>query len=72
MHFSIDLQPNEETFLAFHYPYPYEKTQIYLRTLKESLASQRRIYFTNERLIESLEGRAVNLVTLTDSSMASE
>ena len=60
--------PNETTFFALAYPFSYTDLQNLLATYENNYESHTQIYFRREFLINSVEGRRVDLLTITGNN----
>eukprot|EP00656_Telonema_subtile_P044082 TRINITY_DN5038_c0_g1_i1.p1 TRINITY_DN5038_c0_g1~~TRINITY_DN5038_c0_g1_i1.p1 ORF type:complete len:527 (+),score=92.39 TRINITY_DN5038_c0_g1_i1:236-1816(+) len=56
---------NERTYIAFTYPYSYQQCQDRLADIEGQYADHETIYCHRELLVASLEGRRVDLLTIT-------
>ena len=56
---------DEEVFFAFTYPYGYEQCQEMLASLDAKFGHHASVYYKRELLCESLEGKRVDLLTIT-------
>ena len=57
---------DEEVFFAFTYPYGYEQCQEMLASLDAKFGHHASVYYKRELLCESLEGKRVDLLTITN------
>jgi hypothetical protein len=54
-----------ETAFAFAYPHSYEESQHLLHTIVKTTSPGKDVYFHNELMIMSPQGRNINLVTIS-------
>eukprot|EP00826_Nyctotherus_ovalis_P041959 TRINITY_DN4276_c0_g10_i1.p3 TRINITY_DN4276_c0_g10~~TRINITY_DN4276_c0_g10_i1.p3 ORF type:complete len:126 (+),score=25.82 TRINITY_DN4276_c0_g10_i1:460-837(+) len=69
---SFDCQPDEATYFALTYPFSYTDCQNLLAEYQQKYEKNQRIYFYRERLVDSVEGRRVDLVTITGRETGAE
>ena len=61
----FDTDPKEVTYFALTYPFSYSDCQNLLNKYEKSFANHPKIYFHRELLVKSLQGRRVDLITIT-------
>ena len=60
-----NLNPEDNVFFAFSYPFSYEESQNYLNQLQKQFLFDSDIYFHREIITKSPENRNIDLVTIT-------
>lgn len=62
---AFNCRPDEATYFALTYPFSYADCQNLLAEYEQKYEKSGRVYFYRERLVDSVEGRRVDLVTVT-------
>ena len=60
-----NIKPSDHIFIAYTYPYNMKDVEYSTREVQEKCKANEAIYFNREQLTESLEGRPVELITLS-------
>ena len=63
---------NQTTYFAFTYPFSYEDSLKKTDELQQKLQGQQNVYFNREILYYSLEGRAMELLTISSCDQMTE
>ena len=61
----FDCAPEDTTYFALTFPFSYSDCQERLSTYEKAFESHPKIYFYRELLTKSLEGRRIDLLTIT-------
>ena len=64
--------PSETTYFAFTFPFSYEETIQQMDEVQARIANQPNIYFNREILYYSLEGRKMELITISSQDNITE
>ena len=67
LHFEFVFPKHNQVFFAYSYPFSYEDSEKMLRILLKEAKSLKNIYYKDEILIKSYEGRSVHLLTLSSN-----
>lgn len=59
------LDPNDEVFFAFSYPFSYTESQRLIAQYNELYAKDQDIYYHHEVIIKSPQDRALDLITIS-------
>ena len=62
---TFETAPSESTYFAFTYPFSYTDCQEMLDKYEKLYSNNTKIYFNRELIAESLEGRRIDLITIT-------